>query len=63
MSQFSLRLPDSLMDEAKLIAEQENVSLNHFFQPLSQKKCASLKPSVFLKSELLKLILMKPLLY
>jgi len=49
MSQFSLRLPDSLMDEAKLIAEQDNVSLNQFFLAAISEKMGELKTKRFFK--------------
>ena len=49
MSQFSLRLPDSLMDEAKQIAEQDNVSLNQFFLAAISEKMGELKTKRFFK--------------
>ncbi len=49
MSQFSLRLPDSLMDEAKQIAEQDNVSLNQFFLAAISEKMGELKAKRFFK--------------
>ena len=39
MSQLSLRLPDSVMEEAKRLAEDDQVSLNQFFwQKLGELK-------------------------
>lgn len=47
MSQFSLRLPDSLMDEAKRLAEEDNVSLNQFFLSAISEKLGELKTRKF----------------
>jgi len=49
MSQFSLRLPNSLMDEAKQVAEQDNVSLNQFFLAAISEKMGELKTKRFFK--------------
>ncbi len=49
MSQFSLRLPDSLMEEAKQIAESDNVSLNQFFLAAISEKMGELKTKQFFK--------------
>ncbi|MES2663689.1 MAG: toxin-antitoxin system HicB family antitoxin [Pseudomonadota bacterium] len=50
MSQFSLRLPDSLMDQAKLIAEEDNVSLNQFFLAAISEKLGELKTRKYFKA-------------
>jgi len=47
MSQFSLRLPDSLMDEAKRLAEDDHVSLNQFFLSAISEKLGELKTRKF----------------
>lgn len=47
MSQFSLRLPDSLMDEAKRLADDDNVSLNQFFLSAISEKLGELKTRKF----------------
>lgn len=47
MSQFSLRLPDSLMEEAKRLAEDDHVSLNQFFLSAISEKLGELKARKF----------------
>lgn len=47
MSQFSLRVPDSLMDEARRLAEEDNVSLNQFFLSAIAEKLGELKTRKF----------------
>ncbi len=47
MSQFSLRLPDSLMEEAKRLAEDDQVSLNQFFLAAISEKLGELKTRKF----------------
>lgn len=49
MSQFSLRLPDSLMEEAKEIADEDHVSLNQFFLAAISEKMGELKTRRFFK--------------
>ena len=51
MSQFSLRLPDSLMEEAKQIASDDNVSLNQFFLAAISEKMGELKTRKFFKEK------------
>lgn len=43
MSQFSLRLPDSIMEEAKRLGEDDQVSLNQFFLVAISEKLGELK--------------------
>ena len=50
MSQFSLRLPDSLMDEARRLAEDDNVSLNQFFLSAISEKLGEIKTRKFFQS-------------
>lgn len=47
MSQFSLRLPDSVMEEAKRLAEDDQVSLNQFFLAAISEKLGELKTRNF----------------
>ena len=47
MSQFSLRLPDSVMEEAKRLAEDDQVSLNQFFLAAISEKLGELKTRKF----------------
>ena len=47
MSQFSLRLPDSVMEEAKRLAEDDQVSLNQFFLVAISEKLGELKTRKF----------------
>lgn len=42
MSQYALRVPDSLMSRARHIAEDEHTSLNQFFVTAIAEKLASL---------------------
>ena len=49
MSQFSLRLPDSLMEEVKQLAEEDSVSLNQFFLSAISEKLGELKTRRFFK--------------
>ena len=42
MSQYALRVPDSLMSRAKRLAESEHTSLNQFFVTAIAEKLASL---------------------
>jgi hypothetical protein len=42
MSQYALRVPDSLMSRAKHLAEGEHTSLNQFFVTAIAEKLASL---------------------
>ena len=51
MSQFSLRLPDSVMEEAKRLAEDDQVSLNQFFLAAISEKLAELKTRKFFQQK------------
>jgi hypothetical protein len=42
MSQYALRVPDSIMTRAKVIAEGDHTSLNQFFVTAIAEKLASL---------------------
>jgi hypothetical protein len=42
MSQYALRVPDSIMARAKLIAEEDHTSLNQFFVTAIAEKLASM---------------------
>ncbi len=48
MSQYALRVPDSLMSRAKHLAESEHTSLNQFFVTAIAEKLASLDTEDFL---------------
>lgn len=43
MSNYALRIPDSLFAYARKVAEEENVSMNQFFVTAIAEKVASLK--------------------
>lgn len=47
MSNFSLRLPDNLMEEAKTLAKGDSVSLNQFFLAAISEKMGELKTKHF----------------
>lgn len=51
MSQFSLRLPDSVMEEAKRLAEDDQVSLNQFFLAAISEKLGELKTRKFFQQK------------
>lgn len=51
MSQFSLRLPDSVMEEAKRLAEDDQVSLNQFFLAAISEKLGELKIRKFFQQK------------
>lgn len=51
MSQFSLRLPDSVMEEAKRLAEDDKVSLNQFFLVAISEKLGELKTRKFFQQK------------
>ena len=48
MSQYALRVPDSLMSRARQLAEGEHTSLNQFFVTAIAEKLASLDTENFL---------------
>jgi hypothetical protein len=43
MSQYALRIPDSLFEAAKQCAEEDKVSMNQFFTVAIAEKVAALK--------------------
>lgn len=51
MSQFSLRLPDSVMEEAKRLAKDDQVSLNQFFLAAISEKLVVLKTRKFFQEK------------
>ncbi len=52
MSQYPLRLPDSLMDEAKAAAKSDNTSLNQFLVMAISEKVAELKIKRFFEERI-----------
>jgi hypothetical protein len=49
MSKVSLRLPDSLHQRARLLAEQDGVSINHFITLALAEKVAVLENAGYLQ--------------
>lgn len=49
MSRVSLRLPDSLHQRARLLAEQDGVSINHFITLALAEKVAVLENTGYLQ--------------
>ncbi len=43
MANYALRIPDSLMAYARLVAEEEQVSINQFFASAIAEKVSALK--------------------
>ena len=43
MSNYALRVPESLMEYARLVAQEEKVSMNQFFVTAIAEKVAALK--------------------
>ncbi len=43
MSQYALRLPDSLFEHAKILAEKENTSLNQLFITAIAEKISAIE--------------------
>jgi hypothetical protein len=51
MSQYALRIPDSLFEAAKQCAEEDNVSMNQFFVVAIAEKVAALKTAQYFKEK------------
>ena len=51
MSQYALRIPDSLMQAARDCAERDNSSMNQFFVIAIAEKIAALKTEQFFKEK------------
>jgi hypothetical protein len=51
MSNYALRIPDSLFDYAKQCAEEENVSMNQFFVMAIAEKVSALKTAEFFRQQ------------
>lgn len=49
MSTLSLRLPDSLHDELRRLAEQEGISINQFVASAAAEKLSALRTASYLK--------------
>ncbi len=49
MSNYALRIPDSLFDYAKRCAEEENVSMNQFFVMAIAEKVSALKTEAYFR--------------
>lgn len=49
MSQYALRLPNSLFEHAKIIAKKEHASLNQLFITAIAEKISALETEDFLK--------------
>ncbi len=47
MANYALRLPESLMDYARLVAAEEQVSMNQFFVAAIAEKVSALKTQSF----------------
>jgi len=54
MSTLSLRLPDSLHDELRRLAEQEGISINQFIASAAAEKLSALRTASYLKQRALK---------
>jgi hypothetical protein len=51
MSQYALRIPDSLFEAAKRCAEEDNVSMNQFFVVAIAEKVAALKAAKYFEEK------------
>jgi len=49
MANYALRVPDSLMDYARLVAEEEHVSMNQFFVMAIAEKVSALKTQSYFR--------------
>lgn len=49
MSQYALRVPDSLFEAARKLAEQDNTSMNQFFVTAIAEKVSALQTEVLLR--------------
>ena len=51
MSALTIRLPNSVHEKIKELAERDNISVNQFIASAAAEKMASVMPLDFLKSE------------
>ncbi|MFT3790396.1 MAG: hypothetical protein QM741_04820 [Rudaea sp.] len=49
MANYALRVPDSLLDYARQVAEEENVSMNQFFVMAIAEKVSALKTATYFR--------------
>ena len=49
MSNYALRVPDSLLAYARLVAQEEKVSMNQFFVTAISEKVSALKTETYFK--------------
>lgn len=49
MSQYALRVPDSLFEAARKLAEQDNTSMNQFFVTAIAEKISALQTEALLR--------------
>lgn len=49
MANYALRLPDSLIDYVRRVAEEEHVSMNQFFVTAIAEKVSALKTEAYFK--------------
>lgn len=49
MSQYALRVPDSLFEAARKLAEQDNTSMNQFFVTAIAEKISALHTATLLR--------------
>ena len=49
MANYALRVPESLFDYARLVAEEEHVSMNQFFVTAIAEKVSALKTETYFR--------------
>jgi len=49
MANYALRVPESLFEYARLVAEEENVSMNQFFVTAIAEKVSALKTESYFR--------------
>lgn len=49
MAQYALRIPDSLLDYARQVADEEQVSMNQFFVSAIAEKVSALKTEAWFR--------------
>ncbi|MCC6560985.1 MAG: hypothetical protein IT478_06495 [Xanthomonadales bacterium] len=49
MANYALRVPDSLLDYARQVAEEEHVSMNQFFVMAIAEKVSALKTEAYFR--------------
>jgi hypothetical protein len=49
MAQYALRIPDSLLDYARQVADEEQVSMNQFFVSAISEKVSALKTEAWFR--------------